>query len=205
MEFINTNRSENNASPFLLIWVLCIITFLIIVIVTGLFFLLFFLVFFMPFALFFLDIFLWHNIGKEIIYTQDKKLIIKKIKRVFPRKKKIRFEKIEDMYLWKERGFFKETFSDGLAFWDFDKQGSICIEYDNGCKYYIGRYLDETTAKKILEVLKSEIVCTHAEPSLKSKIMDRIVLIFIVFLLIFFGYIIISGVIGCVHHAMIMP
>ena len=107
MEYINTKKSNNGFSPFLLIWVVFAIVFLVkFFIFAGFnFALLLLLVFLTIPILYFLDIFLWHIIGKEIIYTQDKKLIIKKVNRIRPRKKKIRFEKIEDIYLLREKEF----------------------------------------------------------------------------------------------------
>jgi len=111
----------------------------------------------LPF-LFSLDIFLWHSIGKEIIYTRDKKLIIKGRNRVFPVKKKIRLEKIEALYLWKSKGFFKSILR------RYGKQGMVCIKYNNGRIFRIGRYLNEMEASELLTMLKSEIGCISAKP-----------------------------------------
>jgi hypothetical protein len=61
------------------------------------------------------------------------------------------------------------------AFWDWDKQGTICIKYDNGCKYYIGRNLNETEAEDLLRLLKSEIPNTPANPTIKSEIIEWVV------------------------------
>jgi len=134
--------------------------------------------------LYFLDIFLWHIIGKEIIYTQDGKLIIKKTNRILPRKKKIRFNKIEDVYFWKTKGFFKDIYSSMSAFWDWDKQGAICIEYDNGCKYYVGRNLDEVEANELLEFIKSEIGFNFAEKSKKRFTVSELIILIVLILLI---------------------
>ncbi|MGI6292621.1 MAG: hypothetical protein ACOXZH_09430 [Bacteroidales bacterium] len=177
MEYINTKKSNNGFSPFLLIWVVFAIVFLVkVFIFAGFnFALLLLLVFLTIPILYFLDIFLWHIIGKEIIYTQDKKLIIKKVNRIRPRKKKIRFEKIEDIYLLREKEFLKNIYSSMSAFWDWDKQGTICIKYDNGCKYYIGRNLNETEAEDLLRLLKSEIPNTPANPTIKSEIIEWVV------------------------------
>jgi len=140
--------------------------------------------------LYFLDIFLWLNIGKEIICTQDEKLIIKKVNRIFPRKKKICLKKIEDIYFWESKGFFKERPILPSETWDLEwkNQRTICIKYDNGCKYYIGRHLDKVEAEELLKMLKSEITPTEpdAKSKRKAKISDRIVLTILVLLIIFF-------------------
>ena len=192
MNYINTNRSGNNSSPFALIWVVFVIGFIVI---TGIYgdsigFMLFFIALTIFPILFALDIFLWCNIGKEIIYTQNEILIIKKTNRIFPRKKKIRFKNIEDIYLWESKGFFNELFRFPFEPLDLDdkKLRTICVKYDNGCKYYIGRHLDKAEAEELLKMLKLEI--TPAEPDAKSKkrakISDRIVLTIAILLIIFF-------------------
>jgi hypothetical protein len=186
MEYVNTKKSDNGFSPFLLIWVICgIVMFFLEGIWGGNWasaFAIYILLFFLP-SLFFLDIFLWHTIGKEIIYTQDKKIIIKKVNRVRPRRKKIQFEKIEDIYLWKPKGFSKDI-SLMSAFWDWDKQGTLCIEYDNGCKYYIGRNLNNQEAEELLNLLKSEIPNTPANPTMKSKVIEWVVFGIVVLLIV---------------------
>lgn len=174
MEYINTKKSNNGFSLFLLIWVIFGIVMFLLEGIWGenwVFAFAIYILLFLLSSLFFLDIFLWHTIGKEIIYTQDKKIIIKKVNRVRPRRKKIQFEKIEDIYLWKQKGF-SEAISLMSAFWDWDKQGTLCIEYDNGCRYYIGRNLNEAEAEDLLRLLKSEIPNTPANPTMKSKVLE---------------------------------
>jgi len=189
MEYINAKKSNSSFSPFLLILVLFAIVMVIIVIINGFEFnlsvLIFFAFIFVPPILFFLDIFLWHVVGKEIIYTQDEKLIIKKVNRVRPRKKKIRFDKIEDIYLWETKGFLNDTYSLMSAFWDWNKQGKICIKYDNGNKYYIGRNLNETEAERLLKTLKSELPSIVANSTLKSKITEWILFFLVILVIVF--------------------
>lgn len=161
MDYINAKKSNNGFSPFLLIWVFCAIAFTVNLLISEVFEIDLSLLIFISFiiivpSLYFLDIFLWQAIGKEIISIQDKELIIIKKNRILPRKKRIRFKKIEEIYLWKPKGFFKDIYL-MLAFWDLDKQGSICIKYDDGCKYYVGRNLNEVEAEELLEMIKYEI------------------------------------------------
>ena len=189
MEYINTKKSNNGSSPFLFFLLIWVIFGIVVFLLEGIWgenwvsaFVIYTLLLLLP-SLYFLDIFLWHIIGKEIIYTQDKKLIIKKVNRIRPRRKKIRFEKIEDIYLWKQKGFSK-TISLMSAFWDWDKQGTICIKYDNGCKYYIGRNLNEAEAEDLLRLLKSEIPNTPANPTIKSEIIEWVVFGSVVLLIV---------------------
>jgi hypothetical protein len=188
MEYINTKKSHSGFSPFLLIWVFLSVILVVMIILDAFEFnfsvLLFFAIIFVPPILFFLDIFLWHVIGKEIIYTQDEKIIIKKINRIRPRKKIIQFKKIEDIYLWKEKGFLNDTYSQMSAFWDWDKQGTICIKYDNGCKYYIGRNLNDAEAKELMELLKSEIIIIPTTITMKSQVIEWVVFGFVILLII---------------------
>jgi len=161
MNYINTKKPENGFSPFLLLWVIVAIIMVVMVISQENFkeilplFVSFIIILIFP-AIYFLDIFLWQVIGKEIINTKDRKLIIKKTNRVFPRKKRIRFEKIEDIYLWEPKGLLGDI-ALMFAFWDLDKQGTICVKYDKGCKYYAGRNLNKKEAEIFLNLLKSEI------------------------------------------------
>jgi hypothetical protein len=180
MEYVNTKKFNSGFTPFLLIGVLFPIVMAIMIIIDGfdfsLYVLLFIsLIFIFP-VLFFLDIFLWRTIGKEIIYTQGDKLIIKKVNRVRPRKKTIQFKKIEDIYLWEKN----DTYSLMSAFWDWDKQGKICVQYDDGNKYYAGRNLNDIEAEGILNMLKSEIPNTPANPTSKSKIVEWLLLIMMI-------------------------
>jgi hypothetical protein len=144
-------------------------------------------VFILPF-LFSLDIFLWHNIGKEIIYTKDEKLIIKATNRIFPVKKKIRFEKIEDMYLWESKGFVKNILEINKG-----RDGKVCIKYNNGRTFRVGRNLNEIEAEELLAMLKSEISCTPANPTVKSKIFGIVLWIILISIIL---YIIIGLTIG---------
>lgn len=160
MYYINKKLSDETFSAFLLIWII----FAIFVFVMGIKLftfsfsvLLFFSIIFIPSILLFLDVYLWQNFGKEIIYTEDKKIIVKKVNRVFPRKKKIRFTKIEDIYIWESKGFLSKDIDRMTALWGWYKQGRICIKYSKGCEYYIGKNLNTSEAEKLLEMVKSEI------------------------------------------------
>jgi len=193
MEYINTKRSHSLNSIYSLLFLVFVIVIAVYLTVSleveALFGLI--ILFILPF-LFSLDIFLWHSIGKEIIYTQDKKLIIKGKNRVFPIKKKICFEKIEDIYLWESKGFFKDIFLRRVPFYK-GSQGKITIKYDNGCEYHIGRYLNEVEAEELLKILKSEISCTPAKSSPKTKIVGIVLWIILISIIL---YIIIGLTIG---------
>lgn len=186
MKYINLKKSHSGLSPFLLIFVILGFIFFFLEGIWGedwiMAFFIYFSLLFLP-SLFFFDIFLWHVIGKEIIYTQNKTLIIKKVNRIRPRKKKIRFEKIENISLWEEKGLLRDIASLLSAFWDWDKQGKIRITYDNGCSYYIGRNLTQKEAAELVKMLKSEIPITIANPTLKSKITEWIILGFLILLI----------------------
>ena len=74
--------------------------------------------------LFFIDIFLWHFFGKEIISITETELILKKAGRLFRRKRTIKIQQIRDIYFWQKK--IKDIHLQ-FAFWDMAFQGRLCI------------------------------------------------------------------------------
>jgi hypothetical protein len=162
MKYINTKTkiSDIGLVGFSLIWVIVAITLMIFTIVSGGFSwciseILFVVVVFLLPATFVMDIFLWNAIGKEIIFTYNKQLKIRKTNRIFHKTKIIRFDQIKDIYLWNQKVWYSFLYND-LSFWDISRQGAICVRY-NRRKYYFGRCLTKEEAQNLLDLLFQEM------------------------------------------------
>jgi hypothetical protein len=161
MKIINAKHSYSGWALLLLLWVIVAITMIIVIIVTsdnyidweflfGFTIPIVFFIFILP-SIFFVDIFSWHFFGEEIIYINKTELEIRKVGRLFKRKKNIKLNQIKDIYLWQKK---IRDIHILLAFWDISKQGGVCIKYKGDRKYYIGVNMSNIEA----EVLRQDLV-----------------------------------------------
>ena len=162
MTFTNTRRSYNGMAIFALLWAVAAIYLIIQIVVTDdmddipliLFVLtLTFFTLILP-SLFAIDIFLWHFFGNEIISTNETELEIRKVGRLFKKKKKIKLNQIKDIYLWQKK--VKHIHS-AFSFWGISWQGTLCVKYKNNKKYYIGVNMPNWEAEELREELLQEI------------------------------------------------
>ena len=155
MQIINTRHSEDGtAIATFLAAIVFIPLAIILIIINGWFVIPFmFLGFILP-SLFFLDISLWHFWGKEIISITENELEIRKIGRIFKKKKKIKLHQIRELYLYQNNDWYIHSC---LAFWDISRQGTLCIKYKKRRKYYIGVNMPTWEANELREKLMQEI------------------------------------------------
>jgi len=162
MKFINT-RHLNDGFSALICAIISI--FATILIVTSAAILYPFAIFFFLSSLFFTDIFIWHFWGKEIISINETELEIKKVGRLFKRKKKIQLHQIKDIYLWQKKVRDIHIY---LALWDISWQGTLCVKYEDNKKYYIGMNMSDWEADELREELMQEIKY-HVDNVAKTK------------------------------------
>jgi len=159
MKFTNTRRSYDGDGLFLLIFAIGQIFVTIVAIIRAdkddysFVIPLMFLGFILP-SLHFIDIFLWHFFGKEIISINETELEIRKVGRLFKKKKKIKLNQIKDIYLWQKK--IKDIHI-AFSFWDISWQGTLCVKYKNNKKYYIGVNMPNWEAEELREELMREI------------------------------------------------
>jgi len=153
MKYVNTRRSYDGGAIFHLVLAILFIFAVIFIITTAAILYPFAIIFFL-FSLLFIDIFLWHFLGKEIIYINETELEIRKVGRIFRKKKKIELYQIKDIYLWQEKvRDIHLTFS----YWDISRQGTLCVKYKHKEKYYIGMNMSDWEANELREELMQEI------------------------------------------------
>lgn len=116
-------------------------------------FILLLLLFFVCPSLFFIDIIIWRLFGKEIIYLNEEYIIIKKVNRLFKKKKKINLHSIclFEIVDRSKYGFFEQS----MEFWDFSYQGFIHIKYSKYFNFYFGENLFLEDILLIKEFIKN--------------------------------------------------
>lgn len=159
MTIINSKKTSDGVSYFLLI-------FTIIILFVGIQFLfeisiddydfpfiLFLLLFFLFPSIFFIDIIIWRLFGKEIIYLNEEFIIIKKVNRLFRKKRKIKLQSIclFDIVDRSKYGFIAQS----MEFWDFSYQGYIHIKYSKYFNFYFGENIFLEDILMIKEFIKN--------------------------------------------------
>ena len=105
-------------------------------------------------CLYFIDVFLWHYFGKEIIEVKDTELIIRKQGRLFKKKKIIQIHQIKDIYFWQK---VVRDYHIIAAIWFSECQGALCIEYKRNREFYMGVNMNKREADELLEKLIENI------------------------------------------------
>ena len=159
MKFINAKRSYDGWAIFALLGAIGAITATTVAIITteseyySFVIPFMFFVFFLP-SLYFIDIFLWHFFGEEIITVNETELEIRKTGRLFKKKKKIKLYQIRDIYLWQKK---IRDIHIAFSFWDISWQGTLCIKYKRNKKYYIGMNMTDWEASALRDELMQDI------------------------------------------------
>jgi len=161
MTIINKRRSYSGLAFFYLLFSLCEIILSLLIIFSSRGYvisdipkiILIFILLNIP-AFFFIDIFLWHFLGKEIIIIKEKELVIVKAGRLLRRKRRIKPFQVKDIYFWQKNiSYIHKSF----AFWDLKWQGALCIKYNKCRKYYMGVNMNKREADELLETLIENI------------------------------------------------